>query len=315
MKNLMIFDGYQPGLDIKKSLNGTRKKVRLNRTLECYFFDFESPRDFNLQVNPVFSSCFYLCVNLSKKEPLKLIMGQKSIVIPPYASFLIPYQDTGVLSIKGDKNRTYNFIILKVDKNHLYGEQLQLMDDLHAEDAFWNNELYENGAVPNLEICEVARKLNNLKIKNCENKFIASGFGNILIGLKLKEFSAPNDFRLSYLRDHEIHQIEKITHMIIKNPQEHYRIKDLCRQSGLSVSKLQAGFKSMHNCTVAIFIRNVRLEKALELLKTTDMNVSEIVYSVGLNSRGYFSRIFKKKYKCSPKYFQQQLKNTIQNAS
>ncbi|MDX1318460.1 MAG: AraC family transcriptional regulator, partial [Xanthomarina gelatinilytica] len=37
------------------------------------------------------------------------------------------------------------------------------------------------------------------------------------------------------------------------------------------------------------------------LIKNTDMNISEVVYTIGLTSRSYFSKIFKEKYNCSPK--------------
>ncbi|RXJ44361.1 helix-turn-helix domain-containing protein [Gelidibacter gilvus] len=45
------------------------------------------------------------------------------------------------------------------------------------------------------------------------------------------------------------------------------------------------------------------------------MNISEIVYSVGLSSRSYFCRIFKKRFKCSPKLYQQRLKQIFPSAS
>ncbi|GAA0872142.1 hypothetical protein GCM10009117_12890 [Gangjinia marincola] len=63
----------------------------------------------------------------------------------------------------------------------------------------------------------------------------------------------------------------------------------------------------MHNRTVADYVRNVRLDKAEELMRTTDLNISEIVYSVGLTSRSYFCKIFKQKYKCSPKQYHMKL--------
>ncbi|MCB0387243.1 MAG: helix-turn-helix transcriptional regulator, partial [Winogradskyella sp.] len=72
-------------------------------------------------------------------------------------------------------------------------------------------------------------------------------------------------------------------------------------QFGLSPSKLQEGFKLMHGHTVTEYIREVRIKKAEELIKNTDMNISEVVYTIGLTSRSYFSKIFKEKYNCSPK--------------
>ncbi|MGC1632429.1 MAG: AraC family transcriptional regulator [Gelidibacter sp.] len=317
MKDLHIFERQQSHLDKKKSIDGVIEKWQLNWKFECYFFDFKSLNDFDLYIDSELNSSFYICVNLSEKDALDLTMQYNFISIPPYASFLIPYKESNDLYVNGSREKIYNFIMLKINTKNLDAEELKLMDTLDAEGAFWKNKTHESCLVPNLEICELGRKLKNLNISTCENKFIASGYANILIGLKLKEFSTSNKYhsKLAYLRNHEIFELEKLTQHIHENPQMQYVIKDLCKKTGLSVSKLQAGFKDMHNCTVAIFIRNIRLEKALEMLKTTDLNVSEIVYSVGLNSRGYFCRIFKKKYKCSPKHFQQQLKDNMLTAS
>ena len=57
----------------------------------------------------------------------------------------------------------------------------------------------------------------------------------------------------------------------------------------------------MHGHTVTEYIREVRIKKAEDLLKNTDMNISQVVYTIGLTSRSYFSKIFKEKYNCSPK--------------
>ena len=70
----------------------------------------------------------------------------------------------------------------------------------------------------------------------------------------------------------------------------------------------------MHNRTVTDYIRNVRVEVAEELIKNTDLNISEIVYSIGLTSRSYFSKIFKEKYNCSPKYYQENQKTLAATA-
>nr|WP_313790335.1 AraC family transcriptional regulator [Allomuricauda sp.] len=36
---------------------------------------------------------------------------------------------------------------------------------------------------------------------------------------------------------------------------------------------------------------------------TTEMNISEVVYSIGFTSRSYFSKIFKERYGLSPSEF------------
>ncbi|MDR1116175.1 MAG: response regulator [Tannerella sp.] len=51
------------------------------------------------------------------------------------------------------------------------------------------------------------------------------------------------------------------------------------------------------------FIRIIRIKKAADLLKTTELNISEIAYKVGFDDPLYFSRCFKEQFSLSPKQF------------
>ncbi len=57
------------------------------------------------------------------------------------------------------------------------------------------------------------------------------------------------------------------------------------------------------------FITRVRLTKALELLKSKKVNVSEVAYHVGFNSSSYFARCFKEVYGVQPSKYHELLKN------
>lgn len=58
--------------------------------------------------------------------------------------------------------------------------------------------------------------------------------------------------------------------------------------------------KSITNKSTAIFIRSVRLQKAKELIQTSNKTVSEIAYEVGFNDPSWFSRSFKEEFGVSP---------------
>ena len=70
---------------------------------------------------------------------------------------------------------------------------------------------------------------------------------------------------------------------------------------------MQDGFKFLYNRTVTEYIRHIRLESARDLLKTTDLNISQIVYTIGFSSRSYFSKIFREKYGITPNEFKKKL--------
>lgn len=110
------------------------------------------------------------------------------------------------------------------------------------------------------------------------------------------------------LTEYELAQINIISSKITENPGYGYTVPFLCQRTGLSAGKLQEGFKTLYSSTVMEYVRDVRLEKAMDLMQNTDLNISEIVYSIGFTSRSYFSKIFKRKYKCSPSYFMEILK-------
>lgn len=49
------------------------------------------------------------------------------------------------------------------------------------------------------------------------------------------------------------------------------------------------------------FVNEVRLEKAVEMLCHTDNPIASIAYDVGFSSVAYFNRVFRARYKCTPK--------------
>lgn len=110
----------------------------------------------------------------------------------------------------------------------------------------------------------------------------------------------------SLLND-ELKIIRRYAKKILNDPSFGYNLDQITRESGLSQAKLQEGFKFLYARTVTEYIRHVRLEAARDLMNTTDLNISQIVYSIGFTSRSYFSKIFKEKYEMTPHEFQKQV--------
>lgn len=293
---------------------GAIERYLLTDHIEFYGFELKGLQDFTINLNSERDSSLYMCFNLAPKTPLHLNCDEKNVVVPSFASLLIPNDESEMISFNCQLDKNYDFLLLRIQRSHLNAQQLSLFQSLQQDHMFMHLSNAAKTLMPNLELCEMARKIKNLDKTTCENKFIAEGYSHILMGLKIKEFLSCSH-KMGVLQPFEIQQLKVLSDEIKENPQHEYSIKELCKKTGLSVSKLQLGFKEMHQCTVAIFIRNQRLEKALQLLRNTNLNVSEIVYSVGLTSRSYFCRIFKKRFKCTPKFHQQRIKEGIRLAS
>lgn len=170
----------------------------------------------------------------------------------------------------------------------------------------------------NLEIVDKINSLTRIPNSNVANEFILEGMLFHIFGLKMIQMMEENQMEINKFGGFscwEIEQLQSISQYISSNPGKEYTVEYLCRKTGLGPNKLQKGFKKMHNRTIIDYIRNIRLEHALHLINTTNMSITEIVYTLGLSSRSYFSKIFKSKYKVSPKHYQQLQKETKADGS
>lgn len=84
------------------------------------------------------------------------------------------------------------------------------------------------------------------------------------------------------------------------NYQEKISISDLSKELCYSESMLNRKFKKEVHITFNEYLNRYRVNKAIELLKNSDYNITEISYMCGYSSAKYFSRVFKKYLGMSP---------------
>ncbi|WP_417189033.1 hybrid sensor histidine kinase/response regulator transcription factor [Bacteroides sp.] len=77
-------------------------------------------------------------------------------------------------------------------------------------------------------------------------------------------------------------------------------VEFLCDKLGMGRTKLYATAKEVCGKPLGDYIRDTRLEHAAKLLRTTGMNITEIIYETGFGSNSHFSKIFKAKYGMTP---------------
>jgi len=77
-------------------------------------------------------------------------------------------------------------------------------------------------------------------------------------------------------------------------------VKQLARLVHLSPSRFQHIFRTEINVSFAQYVKSLKLRKAKDLLKTTFLNVKEIMATVGINDLSHFVRDFKKAFGVTP---------------
>lgn len=69
---------------------------------------------------------------------------------------------------------------------------------------------------------------------------------------------------------------------------------------GINRSYLHTLFSKHENCSITTYINTLRLERAVFLLKNTNMKITDIAFSTGFNSRQHFGHTFEKHFNMSP---------------
>ncbi|WP_278009869.1 hybrid sensor histidine kinase/response regulator transcription factor [Flavobacterium gyeonganense] len=124
---------------------------------------------------------------------------------------------------------------------------------------------------------------------------------------KLRYYYTNNIYRVepeSKFGNQEQSFITKMNDIIKKNVENpKFSVEDLADKLGVSRVQLYRKVKAIIGINISDHINNVKLEKAAELLKLNNMNISEIAYSLGFSSPNYFSTAFKNKFGISPKEY------------
>jgi TolB-like protein/AraC-like DNA-binding protein len=93
----------------------------------------------------------------------------------------------------------------------------------------------------------------------------------------------------------------ELTAVVEKNiANEQFGVSELAAEMNMSRSNLLRKVKKETKLSVSQLINQVRLKRAMELLRKTSLNVSEVSHQVGFNSTSYFIKCFREYYGYPP---------------
>ena len=87
---------------------------------------------------------------------------------------------------------------------------------------------------------------------------------------------------------------------IFDNFKSKITIADICDDIGCSKSTLITCFKKEYGTTVNNYITDVRLNEAINMMRSGDRNIGEIAAETGFSDQSYFSKVFSAKYGVPP---------------
>lgn len=128
---------------------------------------------------------------------------------------------------------------------------------------------------------------------------IMAGMVNYLIGL-MYAFARNKKFTSNKLH---VDVINRARLRIRESLESGITIQQIADESGISYSNFRKLFKEYTGVAPALYQQELRIQRAKELLSTTDLSVKEIAYRLNFESSDYFSSKFKLKVGISPVEF------------
>ncbi len=116
----------------------------------------------------------------------------------------------------------------------------------------------------------------------------------------------PTDLTTNPIDQKFVEQANRIILDNLNNPD--FNVDEFTREMGLGRTIFYQKIKKLTNLSVNDFIITVKLKKAAEYMKTSDLRISEICYETGFSSPRYFATCFKKQLGMTPTEFIQSLK-------
>ena len=294
--------------------NGTIRFLQFDRGISLIEYDLTSKEDLlfinhSKKYNPVrFSYC------LSGEGSHKFEGQTEYNEIEPFQSVITCNKKDSSEHLFVKKNERFKMTSIHVLRSKFRKKRMQTLTQLHPDlfhvflDKKQENTFAHFGTI-HLGISEHVKSMRNIVSEGMTRVLQMEAKSYIILSLHIQQFAIEKAEKVACtpLTERELKTVREVAKTIVSSPAQPYNLNDISRNFGLSQSKLQGGFKFLFDNTVTEFIRTTRLKEAKELMKTTDMNISEIVYSIGFTSRSYFSKIFREEYSMSPNQYKKRL--------
>ncbi len=110
--------------------------------------------------------------------------------------------------------------------------------------------------------------------------------------------------RVSVLLNKEKDFLSELDLIVLKNIGQGTDNVDLISQDiGMSRTSLYRKLKAITGLSINEYIRNLKMERAAELIEDKNFSVSQASYEVGFNNLKYFRKVFKEKFGKTPREF------------
>ena len=161
------------------------------------------------------------------------------------------------------------------------------------------------------DICRIC-SLEPPVVKFIEHLLTQIGEGQILLQAKCLFYTFCNAYLKGtrMVKPGSVKQnfAPEVLRYIFEHLDEDFDIGNIARHLGWDPRKLSALFREHYRIKLTELINNIRVERAITLLETSSLSISEVASTCGFGSLRNFNRIFQMRLSCTPSQYRQRRK-------
>ena len=133
-------------------------------------------------------------------------------------------------------------------------------------------------------------------------------FEELLLSLfSNKKHKELTDYFISLCQNQE-HQMSMVME---NNFSYNLKLENYAQLCHMSLSTFKKCFKQYYNTTPAVWLKNKKIQLALQPVLTTDLSINQIAFECGFEDTSHFIRIFKEKYALTPLQYRQKFSTPV----
>ena len=242
-----------------------------------------------------------ICLNLEGRGMISA--GQQSMEVIP-ESCIFYYQGRPALSARREAGQKHRFLTVELSPLFLREYLLPHAEHLHPlVHAAVRDEAAPSSVAPAQRLAVVLRDVVD-SLRRCPvfNPARELWFRGKALEIAAHLFFQPPGGELLCTRTQRLarERVETAKLILRERMQSPPTLEELARLVSCSPSYLSRQFAQAGGVTMQQYLRQVRMERAAELLRTGRCNVTEAALEVGYNSLSHFSSTFHETYGCCP---------------
>jgi AraC family transcriptional regulator len=268
-------------------------------SIEWHDFACAEPRDWARTFHP---DSIEICLNLSGHG--RVTWGGQSALFGPMTAGFYAASATGISAWRLPGER-HQFLTVEYSRPFLEKNLKASSGALHPVGRWALNPRHEGPRFsPIVRLTAALRAhidlLRRPPVSGPAQRLWYQGKGLELLAEFL--FNQPTETQTTQSRQKQVarERVEQVIQILSSNLAEPPALEQLGRQVGCSPYHLSRSFSREMGMTIPQYLRQIRMERAAELLKSARFNVTEVALEVGYSSLSHFSHAFCETMGCCP---------------